>query len=143
MDILCWMWLAAAVLFAITEASTVALVSIWFVGGALAAFIGALLNAPLWLQLVLFAGVSLALIACLRPFLKKYMKPKITPTNFDRIVGMSAPVTEQIDNLMGTGAVRVEGKEWSARSENGENIEEGTVVKIIRIQGVKVFVTPE
>jgi len=142
MDALSWMWLAAVVLFAVVEASTVAMVSLWFIGGALAAFAASLLGAPLWLQLLLFAAISLGLIACLRPFLKKFIQPKLTATNFDRIVGMTVPVTERIDNLAGTGAVKVEGTVWSARSENGSAIEEGTAVKILYIQGVKVMVTP-
>lgn len=108
----------------------------------IAAFIASLLGAPLWLQGLLFVAVSLGLVACLRPFLKKFMQPKITPTNFDRIVGMTAPVTERIDNLAGTGAVKVEGSVWSARSKSGDPIEAGTVVKILYIQGVKVIVTP-
>jgi len=142
MNALSWVWLAAMVLFAVVEATTVAMVSLWFVGGALAAFLSSLLGAPLWLQGLLFAAVSLGLIACLRPFLKKFIQPKLTSTNFDRIVGMTAPVTERIDNLSGTGAVKVAGAVWSARSESGSIIDEGTVVKILYIQGVRVIVTP-
>ena len=142
MNALSWLWLGAVVLFAVAEAATVAMVSLWFVGGALVAFAASLLGAPLWLQGLLFVAVSLGLIACLRPFLKKFMQPKITPTNFDRIVGMTAPVTERIDNLEGVGAIKVEGTVWSARSESGQPIEAGTVVKILYIQGVKVLVTP-
>ncbi len=142
MNALSWLWLGAIVLFAVVEASTVAMVSLWFMGGSLAAFIASLLSAPLWLQVLLFAGVSLGLIACLRPFVKKFIHPKLTATNFDRIVGKTAPVTERIDNLEGTGAVKVEGSVWSARSEDGQPIEVDTVVKILYIQGVKVIVAP-
>ena len=59
-------WLAALVIFAVAEAVTVNLISIWFAGGALAALIAAGLSAPLWLQIVLFlvvSGVLLALVA--------------------------------------------------------------------------------
>ena len=142
MNAFSWLWLGAIVLFAVVEASTVAMVSLWFVGGSLAAFLASLLGAPLWLQALLFVAVSLGLITCLRPFVKKFIHPRITPTNFDRIVGMTAPVTERIDNLAGVGAVKVEGTVWSARSESGAPIEAGTVVKILYIQGVKVMVTP-
>ena len=142
MNALSWMWLAAMVLFAVVEATTVAMVSLWFMGGALAAFLASLLGAPLWLQGLLFVAVSLGLIACLRPFVKKFIHPRLTATNFDRIVGLTAPVTERIDNLAGAGAVKVEGTVWSARSESGEPIEVGTAVKILYIQGVKVIVAP-
>lgn len=140
MNTLSWLWAAIIVLFAVVEASTVALVSIWFIGGAAAAFVVSLLGGDLWLQILLFAAVSAGLLACLRPFAKKFIQPKITKTNFDRIVGTQAPVTEAIDNLMGTGAVKADGKTWSARSEDGQSIEEGTVVTIARIEGVKAIV---
>jgi len=137
-----WLWLGAAVLFAVTEAATVSLVSLWLIGGALAAFVASLLGATLWVQVVLFVVVSGLLLACLRPFVKKFSQPKLTPTNLDRIVGMRAPVTEEIDNLRATGAVKVEGKVWTARSEDDAVISPGTTVEILRIEGVKVYVTP-
>lgn len=137
-----FLWLAAGVLFAVVEASTVALVSLWFLGGSLAAMVAAMLGAKLWLQGIIFLVVSGLLLACLRPFVKKFMQPKLTPTNFDRIIGTEAPVTEDIDNLLGTGAVKVGGTEWSARSEHGEAIAKGTVVKILRVEGVKAIVSP-
>ncbi|MBP3313172.1 MAG: NfeD family protein [Oscillospiraceae bacterium] len=140
MDTLTIFWFAAVVLFAVVEASTVALVSLWFVGGALAALIASLLGAELWLQIVLFVVVSGGLLACLRPFIKKVLSPRITPTNFDRIIGQKVPVVETIDNLNATGAVKAEGNIWSARSESGEIIEKDTVVEILEIQGVKVIV---
>lgn len=142
MNVFSWLWLAAMVLFAIVEAATVSLVSLWFIGGSLAAFIAALLGAELWLQTLLFLLVSGVLLACLRPFVKKIAKPRTVATNFDRIVGQDAIVTEAIDNLQATGAIRIGGTEWTARSENGAPIAKDAVVKIIRIEGVKVFVTP-
>lgn len=135
-----WLWLSAVVLFAVVEAATVALVSLWFLGGALVAFVASLLGAALWLQALLFLLVSAGLILCLRPFAKKFIQPRITSTNFDRIIGMQAPVVERIDNLEGSGAIKVEGNVWSARSEAGNVIEEGAVVEIVKIQGVKVYV---
>ncbi len=140
MDTFTMFWFAAVVIFAVVEAATVSLVSLWFVGGALAALIASLLGAELWLQIVLFVAVSGGLLACLRPFLKKVLTPRITPTNFDRIIGQKVPVTETIDNLQATGAVKAEGNTWSAKSENGEIIEKDTVVEILEIQGVKVIV---
>ena len=140
MDTLTIFWFAAVVFFAVVEASTVSLVSLWFVGGALTALIASLLGAELWLQIVLFVVVSGGLLACLRPFIKKVLSPRITPTNFDRIIGQKVPVVETIDNLSATGAVKAEGNIWSARSERGEIIEKDTVVEILEIQGVKVIV---
>ena len=52
---------------------------------------------------------------------------------------ISAVVTEDINNIEGRGAAKVRGLEWSARSADGENIEAGTVVLVIGIEGVKLI----
>lgn len=133
-------WLALLIVFAITEGVTVALVSIWFMGGALAALIAALCGAELWVQVVLFFTVSILLLLCLRPLSKRLIKQKKVATNADSNIGKEAVVTERIDNLQGIGAVRISGVEWSARSADGSEIEKGAVVRVLRIEGVKVCV---
>lgn len=133
-------WLALLIVFAITEGVTVALVSIWFMGGALAALIAALCGAELWVQVVLFFTVSILLLLCLRPLSKRLIKQKKVATNADSNIGKEAVVTEHIDNLQGSGAVRISGVEWSARSADGSEIEKGAVVRVLRIEGVKVCV---
>lgn len=134
-------WFGLMVLFGILEATTVTLVSIWFLGGSLAAMIAAMAGANIWLQIVLFLAVSAALLACLRPLVKKYIKPNVTATNADALVGQDAIVTEPIDNLEAQGAVRIGGVTWSARSTAGQSIPAGTQVRVDRIEGVKLFVT--
>ena len=133
-------WLALLIVFAITEGVTVALVSIWFMGGALAALIAALCGAELWVQVVLFFAVSILLLLCLRPLSKRLIKQKKVATNADSNIGKEAVVTERIDNVQGSGAVRICGVEWSARSADGSEIEKGAVVRVLRIEGVKVCV---
>ena len=133
-------WLALLIVFAITEGVTVALVSIWFMGGALAALIAALCGAELWVQVVLFFAVSILLLLCLRPLSKRLIKQKKVATNADSNIGKEAVVTERIDYLQGSGAVRISGVEWSARSADGSEIEKGAVVRVLRIEGVKVCV---
>ena len=61
----------------------------------------------------------------------------------DRAIGTPARVTEDIDNEAGTGAVYVDGKTWTARSSDGSVIPIGTKVTVERMEGVKLFVTPE
>lgn len=134
-------WVGLMVFFVIAETNTVALVSLWFALGALAATIAAMFSAPLWLQIALFFGVAAVTLACLRPFLKKYIRPKIVPTNVDAVIGTTGYVTGDIDNLSAQGQVKLGGMEWSARSSNGTPIPTGTLVRVDRIEGVKVFVT--
>ena len=134
------LWLVLLIVFAVLEASTVSLVSIWFMGGALTALIAALCGAEIWLQVVLFFVVSIALLLCLRPLSKKLLKKRKVATNADSNIGKTAVVTETIDNLRGTGAVKISGVEWSARSVDDSVLEKDAVVRILRIEGVKVCV---
>ena len=135
-------WLVALLIFAVTEAVTVSLVSLWFVIGAIAALIAAGVGAPVWLQVVLFLLVSIVMLALLRPFVRRISKPKPEATNADRHIGRNALVTEEIDNLRQTGAIRLDGVVWTACSENGEIIPVGTTITVKRIAGVKAFVEP-
>jgi len=91
---------------------------------------------------VVFVAVSAALLACLRPIVKKYVKPNVTATNTQALVGKTAVVTESIDNLAAHGTVKVNGVIWSARSTSGVNIPAGAQIRIDRIEGVKLFVSP-
>ena len=135
-------WLALMVVFVLLEAGTVSMVSIWFAVGALAAMVASLLSAPLWLQIVLFAVISTALLLALRPFVRKFINPRLTKTNVDAIIGAEGFVTETVDNLAAAGRVKIGHMEWAARSSSGEKLEPGTRVQVDRVEGVKVFVTP-
>ena len=134
------LWFILVVVFLLMEAATVSLVSTWFAAGSLVAMIAALCGAEFWLQAVFFTVVSVALLAGLRPIVKKFLKPKLK-TNVDAIVEKTGLVLEQIDNIHGTGRVKLDGMEWSARSTENVVIEEGTLIKVDRVEGVKVFVT--
>ena len=142
MDIMDWIWLVLLVFFSILEACTPQLVSIWFAAGSLIALIAALLNAPIWLQILLFVLSSLILVLCTRPLYRKYLAPKQVRTNIDALPGMIAPVTAEIDNLHETGSVKVKGLTWSARSADGRTIPAGSQVRIAAVDGVKLIVTP-
>ena len=137
-----YVWLGLIVAFIAVEAATVNLVSIWFIGGSVAGLVCAILGAPTLLQFAVFILVSALLLALLRPQLKKYLRVKPTKTNADRLVGQEALVTEQIDNLRETGAIRINGVLWTAKSADDTQIPIGTRVVIERIEGAKVYVKP-
>lgn len=134
------LWLAAAAGFLILEMSTVALVSLWFAIGSLAALGLSFLGAPFWGQVAGFLVVSGCLLALLRPALRKHTK--ITKTNVDSVIGSQGLVTKEICNLRGSGEAKLGAMVWTARSSSGEDIPAGTVVRVDRIEGVKVYVTP-
>ena len=133
-------WIAAIIVFGIAEAATAGLVSIWFVAGAVAALIVTELGAVLWLQFAVFLAVSILALIATRPLARKMLDKTIVPTNADRVLHHKAKVTETVDNENAAGAVYIDGKTWSARSENGSIIEKGRMVKIIRMEGVKLYV---
>ena len=135
-------WIILALAFLVIEFGTVALVSIWFIGGSLAAMAVALTGGPLWLQVLLFALVSLILLLLLRPFLRRFINPNMVRTNVDAVIGREALVTEDIDNLLGTGTLKLGGTVWTARSADGSRIAAGTVVTVSSVQGVKAMVVP-
>ncbi len=136
-----WVWLALLVLFIITEIATVQLTTVWFAGGALIAMLLAAFGVKsVIVQVVVFLAVSVILLIATRPLVKKHINKKSQPTNADRSIGEEAIVTEEINNLLGKGSARINGVEWTARSENGETIPEGATVTVVRIDGVKLIV---
>ena len=134
-------WLVLMILFLVAEGATAAITTVWFAAGALAALLAAFFGAELWLQIALFIAVSVGMLLALRPLLKKYIIPKKLRTNVDSLIGTQGIVLEPINNLAGTGRVKLGGMEWSARSESGESIEVGAIIKVEKIEGVKVFVS--
>ena len=134
-------WLIVFVACVAIEIITMGLTTIWFAGGSLAAAIVSAIGAPLWLQLVLFFGVSLLLLYLTRPVAVKYFNKDRVKTNAESLVGQQAIVISEIDNLQGIGQVTVNGQEWSARNVRGdERLSVGSVVFIRAISGVKLMV---
>lgn len=133
-------WLALLIIFAVAEAATVGLTSVWFALGSLGALVCALAGGNIWLQLGIFIVLSLVCLVALRPLAKKYLNNRVEPTNADRVIGQEARVTQDIDNIQGTGAVTIGGVTWTARSEHDTPIPTGAMVRVLRIEGVKVMV---
>ena len=133
-------WLIVLVVLVTGEAITVGLTFIWFAVGALGGLLVSVLGGPIWLQVVVFLILSAVTLILVRPLAAKLLTPGISPTNADRILSQIALVTEEINNIAETGQVKLFGQVWTARSENGEVIPVQSRVRILRIEGVKVFV---
>ncbi len=135
-------WFSLLLVFLVVEAACpIHLVCIWFAAGAFVAMVASFFGAAVWLQILLFLVVSSALVVLLWPFIKKFLNPKLAKTNVDAIVGSEGYVTTDIDNVSATGQVKLGAMEWTARSTSGKIIPKGTLVRVDRIEGVKVFVT--
>lgn len=135
-----FVWLVIAVVLGIFEAATVALVSIWFAVGAVAAMVPAYFNAPFWVQILVFILVSALCFVFTRPFFKKIIRVNKQPTNVDRLVGQEGVATDDIENIECRGKVFISGLTWSARSETGELIPQGAVVTVKKIEGATLVV---
>ncbi len=146
MNIYIWLWLGAIVVFGVAELLTEGMVSIWFLAGSLAALITCMFDwylgalSPEGTQALVFAVVSAVSLVLSRPLVRRFMTKPGIPTNTDRVLGMVAKVTENVDNDKSSGAVYVDGKTWTARSADGSVIPAGTQVKVQKIEGVKLLV---
>jgi len=133
-------WIIVFVAALLVEASTFAMVSIWFAAGALGAMIAASLNANLTVQLIIFALLAGLLLAFTRPLLKKLFPGRFTPTNSELEVGKTAVVIEEINNEAGEGRVRLGGVNWAAFSSDNEKIPQGEIVTVTAVCSAKLAV---
>ena len=138
-----WFWFALAVVLVVVELSTTQLVSIWL---AASAAVTAVLTAIFpalgvqW-QILIFVFLSAVLLVSTRKLVKKFMKrTKDQETNLELYIDKVVAVTEEIDNIKDTGAVKMNGIIWSARSTDGSVIPEGDYAVVKKIQGNKVIV---
>ena len=134
-------WLAAMVVFIAAESMTVSLVSIWFAAGALGAIVVALLGGGLVLQVTVFLALAVALLLSLRSIVRKHFTPHVTRTNIDSVIGATGIVVTPVNNIAALGQVQIGGMEWSARSSDNSHIPAGAMVRVDRVEGVKVFVS--
>ena len=138
-----WIWLALLAAFIIIEAATAQLLTIWFAAGALASLITSCFTESVIIQVIVFIAVSAITLAITRPLVKRVTKTNKQPTNADMYINQEGVVTEEINNLEAKGLVKVKGSVWTARAEtDNEIIPSGTLVKVIKIEGVKLIVAP-
>ena len=141
-----WMWaiwLGIFVVAIVVEAVGTDLVSIWFAGGAIVALIVSLINGVAWwIEVIVFLVISIALLAALRPTVKKLLKRNITPSNADSLIGQKGTLIDDI-GPKNRGIVEINDIKWTAVSANEEEtIPIGTRVEIVAIQGNKLIVRP-
>lgn len=133
-------WGVAIVVFAVVEALTAGLVSIWFAVGALAALIGAFCGGGIWVQGLLFIAVSAASFIFVRSRAVKSIKGSKEKTDIDRIVGSEVVITEEVDNKKHSGRASINDVEWKVKSSDGEVIGQGETAVVEKIEGVRLIV---
>lgn len=132
-------WLIVAAFFFVLEIATEGFFVFWFGIGAVAAIGTSFLTENVSVQIAVFAAVSIILVLSTRKLTDK-MKPKEVLTNVYTILGKKAIVSQTIDNIKGSGQIKIDGDIWSAKSDNDEVIEEGLAVEILSIDGVRAVV---
>lgn len=135
------MWLAIMIILIVIEIVTVGLTTIWFAGGALVAMLASVMGADRMVQWILFLAVSFGMLIFTRPFAMKYINSKHVKTNYEEIIGKIVKITEDVNNINGTGTAIVNGQEWTVRTESDDLvITKGKLAKVINISGVKLIV---
>lgn len=136
-----WLIIFAALL--VVEIVTLGLTTVWFALGAIAAFLAAYVGFGGLVQVMVFLVVSIILLILTRPIAVKFFNQERERTNAESLIGQKAVVKEEINTLLGVGKVEVNGMEWSAKADESDVIEVGTIILIKGIQGVKLIVEKE
>ena len=135
-----YIWIGIAVVMAVIETSTVQLVSVWFVIGALCAALASIFTDNIVIQTVVFVAVSLVALVITRPLVQKFKKNnKKTNTNADRVIGETGVMLSDISEIDDIARVKVRGEVWSAKTDNPP-LEKGDRVRVLAIEGVKLIV---
>ncbi len=130
-------WLIIVLVLAFIELSTVNLVSVWFIASGIVSLVVSIFYDNFYVQFAIFVILGIILLLTTRKLLEKLIKPKEVKTNLDRVVGMTAIVTEPIKKHE-IGEVKVDGKKWSAESKENLKVDDEVIVEAIN--GVKLVV---
>ncbi len=133
-------WLVVLAIMLVIEALTLGLTTVWFGVGAIGAAIVAWLGYGIWVQIIVFAILSVVAMALCRPIAVKYLNKDKEKTNVDDVIGKTVVVTKEIDNEQARGTVMLNGMEWTARSEDGRIIAEKEKATVVSVEGVKLIV---
>ena len=137
-------WLIASGIFFIAEIITTGFLVFWLGIAGLITMCVSFFTDKLMIQASVFVILSAVLILATKPFVKKFVNKKenTEKTNAFSIIGKTAIVIKDIDSINGVGQIKVDGEVWSAEGVDGSNIEKGTKVEVIEIDGVRAIVTP-
>jgi len=137
-----YIWIGVIVFALVAEIYTFARVAVWFIPSALTAFFLSLTEMQVWIQVLVFFIITLILLVLSRTIFKRFIKFKTKESNQVYIIGKDAIVTEEINNYKRTGAIRINGSTWTAKSEDDDVIyESGLIVTVVKTEGRKVICT--
>lgn len=137
-------WLGLALLLAGVETLSADFVFLMLAGAALAAA-GSALFLPVAGQLAVAAVVAVALLMIVRPVVRRRLIDSTPPPppGYERYIGERAFVLDPVTTH--AGRVKIDGEEWSARYESGDNAlpaAVGSEVEVVGIDGATLIVRP-
>ena len=136
-------WLIVSGIFLIAEIITRGFLVFWLSIGAIFAMIVSFFTDSLVAQTTVFVITSIIFLFTTKPFVDKFVnKKKGVKTNCYSLIGEEGKVIESINNIDSTGQVKVNGEIWSAISDKDDSIEKGTIIKVLKVDGVKLIVKP-
>ena len=143
MDYMWIIWLVIFVLALLIEAIGPEIVSVWFAGGAVVSLIISFIpGVEWWVQLIVFAVVSAALLVFCRPFLAKVLKRDTIDLNADTMVGKKGVITSEVKETK-FGEVVIDGVTWTAiATKDDMAIGKDSLVKVMAVSGNKLIVMP-
>ena len=136
------LWLIAAGIFFIVEIATTGFLIFWLGIGSLLAMFTSFITSNIVIQTIVFVISSCVLIPLTKPLADKFTDKKVVPTNSYSLINKRGIVTVDINPVEAVGQVRVNGEIWSAKTEDGSTISKGTEIEVIKIDGVKLIVSP-
>ena len=137
-----WVWLAVVAVSLIVEFMSWDLTSIWFAVAGLISLILSAIDGIAWeVQLAVFIVISALLLIFVRKICRKLLLKNLnTKTNVDAYAGKRSKLLKAIGTDENYGEVRFNGVIWQAMSDSGEEIEAGTEVEVVRVEGNKMVV---
>ena len=132
-------WFIVAIIFGVGELMTTSLTLIWFSIGALVSMLLSPFIESVFIQVMIFAIVSIVLLVIATKYLVDRDKNVKYNTNLQGIISQKGIVVQDIEPYE-VGVVKLNGEEWSAISKDKVKIKKGSIVEVVQIEGVKLIV---
>lgn len=131
-----YFWLYSAIFFGIVEFIIPGLISIWFAIGSIITFIYSKFDMECSNQILIFIISSFGVLILLKRISSKFFNKNLDDNELNRIIGKKVTIdsVEKNNNYI----VYLDGKYWTAISINEIVFSVGDIVKVKKIQGVKL-----
>lgn len=133
------LWLIVSFICLILELTNGDFFIFCFAVGGIGGLAAALLTDVLWVQVVVFAVISLLSIFFVRPVILRYFHKPGRKSNAEALIGRTGKVQEAIP-ANGFGYVQIDGDSWKARSVDGAAIAEGATVRVVKMESIIITV---